>query len=115
MNTMHILSQAVPAAHLALSSIQGELSRLQTTLADQPEHAPLRESISQLANLCQTIERTVSEGVHTLARSGDGLQGLLDLLHHAEDKPLPANQLAGLLTPLQQQISHARADIGQLL
>ena len=114
MNTLHILSQAVPAAHLALSTIQGELSRLHT-LASQPEHAPLRESLSQLSSLCQTIERTVSEGVHTLARSGDGLQGLLDLLHHAEDKPLPANQLAGLLTPLQQQISHARADIGQLL
>jgi hypothetical protein len=114
MNTLHILSQAVPAAHLALSTIQGELSRLQT-LASQPEHAPLRESISQLAGLCQTIELTIADGIHTLARSGDGLQGLLDLLHHAEDKPLPANQLAGLLTPLQQQISHARADIGQLL
>lgn len=114
MNTLHILSQAVPAAHLALSTIQGELSRLHT-LASQPEHAPLRESISQLSRLCQTIEHTIADGVHTLARSGDGLQGLLDLLHHAEDKPLPANQLAGLLTPLQQQISHARADIGQLL
>lgn len=114
MNTLHILSQAVPAAHLALSTIQGELSRLHT-LASQPEHAPLRESISQLSGLCQIIEHTIADGVHTLARSGDGLQGLLDLLHHAEDKPLPANQLAGLLTPLQQQISHARADIGQLL
>lgn len=114
MNTLHILSQAVPAAHLALSTIQDELSRLHT-LASQPEHAPLRDSLSQLSSLCQTIEHTIADGVHTLARSGDGLQGLLDLLHHAEDKPLPANQLAGLLTPLQQQISHARADIGQLL
>jgi hypothetical protein len=43
------------------------------------------------------------------------MQCLLELLHHAEDMPLPANQLAGLLTPLHQQISLARADIGQLL
>ncbi|WP_293765913.1 DUF1484 family protein [uncultured Aquitalea sp.] len=114
MSTLHALSQAAPAAHLALSALQGELARLQM-LASQPEQATLRDSLTQLASLCQRVEHTLANGVHSLARAGDGLQGLLDLLQHAEDKPMPAHRLAGLLTPLQQQVVHASADIGQLL
>jgi hypothetical protein len=114
MNTQQPLSQPAPAAYLALATVQDQLSRLQT-LASLPEHAALREPISQLTRLSQTIEHTIADGICTLDRAADCMQCLLDLLNHAEDMPLAANQLAGLLAPLHQQISLARADIGQLL
>jgi hypothetical protein len=114
MNTQHLPSEAAPAAYLALATFQDQLSRLQT-LASLPEHAALRESISQLTRLCQTIQHTIADGICTLDRAADCMQCLLDLLNHAEDMPLAANQLAGLLTPLHQQISLARTDISQLL
>jgi hypothetical protein len=114
MNTQPLLSPDVPAAYLALATFQDQLSRLQT-LASLPEHAALREPIIQLTRLSQTIQHTIADGICTLDRAADCMQCLLELLHHAEDMPLPANQLAGLLTPLHQQISLARADIGQLL
>ncbi|OHX15701.1 hypothetical protein BI343_17155 [Chromobacterium amazonense] len=101
-------------APLALSAVHHQLAQLQL-LANTPEHAALREPLSQLASLCQGIEHTVSAGVSRLARTGDGLQGLVELLDCAEDQPLPAQRLAGLLAPLQQQVIDASADIGQLL
>ena len=114
MNTQPPLSQDLPAAYLALATFQEQLSCLQT-LVTLPEHAALRDSINQLTRLCQTIEHTIADGICMLDRASDCMQCLLDLLHHAEDMPLAANQLAGLLTPLHQQISLARTDIGQLL
>lgn len=114
MNTQPLQNQDVPAAYLALATFQDQLSHLQT-LASLPEHAALREPISQLTRLTQTIQHTIADGICTLDRAADCMQCLLDLLNHAEDMPLPANQLAGLLTPLHQQISLARADISQLL
>lgn len=99
---------------LILSAVHHQLAQLQQ-LADTPEHAALREPLSQLANLCRRIEHTVSAGVSRLTRTGDGLQGLVELLDHAENQPLPAQRLAGLLAPLQQQVIDASADIGQLL
>lgn len=114
MNTQQPLIQPAPAAYLALATFQDQLSHLQT-LTSLPEHAALREPISQLTRLSQTIQHTIADGICTLDRATDCMQCLLDLLHHAEDMPLAANQLAGLLTPLHQQISLARTDIGQLL
>jgi hypothetical protein len=114
MNTQPLLNPDVPAAYLALATFQDELNRLQT-LTSLPEHAALRASISQLTRLSQTIEHTIADGICTLDRAADCMQCLLELLNHAEDMPLPANQLAGLLTPLHQQISLARTNIGQLL
>ncbi|BBF87267.1 hypothetical protein DLM_3683 [Aquitalea magnusonii] len=114
MNTQQPLSQPAPAAYLALATFQDQLGRLQT-LTSLPEHAALREPISQLTRLSQTIQHTIADGICTLDRAADCMQCLLDLLYHAEDMPLAANQLAGLLTPLHQQISLARTDIGQLL
>lgn len=114
MNTQPLQNQPVPAAYLALATFEDQLRYLQT-LASLPEHAALRDSINQLTRLSQTIEHTIADGICTLDRAADCMQCLLDLLNHAEDMPLPANQLAGLLTPLHQQISLARADIGQLL
>ncbi|OQS31286.1 DUF1484 family protein [Chromobacterium haemolyticum] len=99
---------------LILSAVHHQLAQLQQ-LADTPEHAALREPLSQLVSLCRRIEHTVSAGVSRLTRTGDGLQGLVELLDCAENQPLPAQRLAGLLAPLQQQVIDASADIGQLL
>ncbi|MEO3953658.1 DUF1484 family protein [Chromobacterium piscinae] len=101
-------------APLALAAIQRELILLQQ-LTTQPEHAALREPVAQLAGLCESVEDVVSGGICRLSGTSETLQGLLDLLRHAEDRPLPANRVAGLLAPLQQQVIDASADIGQLL
>ncbi|MEN3813543.1 DUF1484 family protein, partial [Chromobacterium piscinae] len=100
-------------APLALAAIQRELILLQQ-LTTQPEHAALREPVAQLAGLCESVEDVVSGGICRLSGTSETLQGLLDLLRHAEDRPLPANRVAGLLAPLQQQVIDASADIGQL-
>ncbi|AAQ58318.1 DUF1484 family protein [Chromobacterium violaceum] len=101
-------------APLALAAIQRELILLQQ-LATQPEHAALREPVAQLAGLCESVEDVVSGGICRLSGTSETLQGLLDLLRHAEDRPLPANRVAGLLAPLQQQVVHACSEIGQIL
>jgi hypothetical protein len=43
------------------------------------------------------------------------MEGLIDLLQHAEDKPVPANQLIGLLTPLHRQLQFANSETRHLL
>lgn len=114
MSTLHLLSLAPSSALLATAAISSELTRLQQ-LAEQHEHALLGEHVAKLAALCQTVEHTVSQGIDALASAGHGLEGLLALLEHAEDKPVPANRLAGLLTPLQRQMQAACEHIGQIL
>lgn len=114
MSTLHFLSLAPSTAALATAAISAELAHLKQ-LAEHPEHAPLREHVATLAELCHAVQHTVSHGVHALAAAGEGLQGLLDLLEHAEDKPLIASRLAGLLSPLQRQLQSAGEHIGQIL
>jgi hypothetical protein len=114
MSALHLLTQAAPMATMATAAIHRELTRLKQ-LAESPEHAILLEPVSRLMALCDGVQRTVSDGVHALSTTGESLQGLLDLLHHAEEAPLPAHRLAGLLAPLQQQVQRASTDIGQLL
>ncbi|OHX13470.1 hypothetical protein BI347_08045 [Chromobacterium sphagni] len=101
-------------APLALAAIHRELSRLQQ-LTVLPEYAALREPVAQLAGLCESVEDVVSGGICRLSGTSETLQGLLDLLRHAEDRPLPANRVVGLLAPLQQQVVHACSEIGQIL
>jgi hypothetical protein len=98
MSALHLLSIAPSSALLATAAISSELSRLQQ-LAEQHDHSHFGEHVAKLAALCQAVEHTVSQGVHSLASAGCGLEGLLELLAHAEDKPLPAIRVASLLTP----------------
>ena len=99
---------------LAITVIRERLALLQQAV-DRPEHAELRPLLADLNALCRTIQRTVSDGVYQLAKTDDGLKGLLDLLEKSGSTRVVAHRLASLMAPLQQQLHGTRDDIGQLL
>lgn len=90
------------------------LQQLAATLPDTTR-APLQQQLDSLGQQCESLRQVVSLSVDTLTTSGDGMEGLLALLAHAEDKPLPARQFASLLQPLQAQIQRAHTSISQTL
>jgi hypothetical protein len=42
------------------------------------------------------------------------MEGLIDLLQHADDKPVPACHLSGLLTPLHRQVQYVNSETRHL-
>lgn len=107
------VAAALAASPLTLAALQGELLQLQALLGAQAEPA-LQASANRIQGLCQQLEDCLYEGLRTLADAGEGLSGLITLLGHAEGQPLPAQQLAVLLAPLQQQVLRADSQLRQL-
>jgi hypothetical protein len=102
---------------LLTHSIRDTLQELQQLAATLPDtsRTPMQQRLDSLRQQCDSLREAVAMSVNTLTSSGDGLEGLLVLLTHAEDQPLPARQFAGLLLPLQDQIQRASNRISQTL
>lgn len=98
-------------------NIRDTLHSLQKFAATLPDttRTPLQQQLECLDQQYESLRQAIALSVDTLTNSGDGLEGLLALLAHAEEQPLPAHQFAGLLQPLQAQIQRAHSSISQTL
>jgi len=99
-------------------AINAELTQLKQftdQLSNSAERAVIHQHLSTLLELVDNLQLSASRTAFTLATLDDGLEGLIDLLQHAEDKPVPANQLSSLLTPLHRQLQYANSETSHLL
>jgi hypothetical protein len=106
------MSRTMPQA------INAELTQLKQLTDNLPtcaERAGIHQHLRALLDLVENLQLSASRAVFTLSSLDDGMEGLIDLLQQAEDKPVPANQLSGLLAPLHRQLQYANSETSHLL
>jgi len=91
------------------------LRQLTRDLQVATERASIDQHLNALSDLIERLRIGVARAVFTLATLDDGMEGLLDLLQRADEQPLPAHQLSGLLAPLHQQVQYANSETSHLL
>jgi len=108
------MNPAPPSSH----SIDAELVLLRQLTRALPavaQQAGIDQHLNALSDLIERLRVGAARAVFTLTTIDDGLEGLLDLLQRADEQPLPAHQLSGLLAPLHQQVQYANSEASHLL
>ena len=91
------------------------LRQLTRSHPSETELASIDQHLNALSDLVEHLRIGTARAVFSLATVDDGLEGLLDLLQRADERPLPAHQLSGLLAPLHQQVQYATSEASHLL
>ena len=99
---------------LLCATIAEQLAELRQMTGQAP-YAPIQAKLARLDDLFQSLEKVLDDGAYELADTAESLAGLLMLLRHAEEMPLPAHRLAGLLQPMQQRMTQTSLNVGQVL
>lgn len=102
---------------ISIHTIEATLAQLQQSTDALPaaQQAVLQGQIAQLASQCQQLRNRIADDVYDLTGHDSGLQGLMSLLELAESRPLPACELAGLLSPLLQKVRHSVSGLCEVL
>ena len=103
-------------ARFALTDLAAILARLQPLVDHQPKHpaqTELTQCLGALFAHAEAIELSVTRGAVAMDEARNGYEGLVELLLHAGDKPLPAHYLLSLLTPLLHYVQQAQSETRQ--
>ena len=102
-------------ATVAISSELAQLQKLIESLEPSEERTVLSQHLGALFALHENVQISVARTVVALTKADNGLEGLLELLHHARGKPVQPHLLASLIAPLHQQIQYANSESSHLL
>ena len=100
------------------TALHHELTCLQQLTADLPDTArqmEIHHHLQAALTLLEQMQITAARAAFSLADVDDGLEGLLELLQLAEDNPLRANLLSGLIASLHRQVQFAHSENDHLL
>ena len=107
-----------PLEQMFPTALQAELALLMQMTQQMPtpdELAIIHQRLQSQSQMIDDMQLAIARAVFTLSTVDDGLEGLLELLQCAEDKPMLARQLSCLLTPLHQQLQYASSETSHLL